>query len=232
MNRPCSAVLLAACLSASPAWADRDQDPWEGVNRKVFAFNEFFDKYAMKPVAKGYQTVTPDRVEQGVGNFFSNLGDVVIFANDALQLKGQKAAGDLARVLLNSTVGVLGIFDVATHAGVQKNDADFGLTLANWGSKPGPYVVLPFLGPSTARDAIGRVPDAMMAPLGEVSDVPARNSLMGLSAVDTRAGLLKAESLITGDKYTFMRDAYLQRRESLVSGGRVKDDFGDENWEE
>lgn len=225
-----AASVMFALLS-SPLLA-AEQDPWEGFNRKVFAFNEFCDRYFMKPVAKGYQWLMPDVADRAVSNVFSNLGDVVVFANDIFQFKFSDAGVDLGRVLMNTTLGLAGTIDVATKVGLEKNEEDFGQTLGAWGSDSGPYVVLPFLGPSTLRDAFGRVPDAFVAPLGYVHDVPVRNSLYGLNAVDTRADLIKAESLISGDKYTFMRDAYLQRREALVQDGQVKDDFGDENWDE
>ena len=178
-----SFVATIATLGAAPALA-AEEDPWEGVNRAVFRFNDTVDTYTLKPLAKGYQKVTPEFVEDGIGNVFSNLGDVIVLTNDLLQGKVRDAGIDTSRILFNTTFGVLGFFDVATRMGLHKNDEDFGQTLGAWGVDSGPYVVLPLLGPSTVRDAIGRVPDAFLEPYPHMSHVPTRNVTRGVDLVD------------------------------------------------
>ncbi len=219
-----SFVATIATLGAAPALA-AEEDPWEGVNRAVFRFNDTVDTYTLKPLAQGYQKVTPGFLEDGIGNVFSNLGDVVVLTNDLLQGKVRDAGIDTSRILFNTTFGVLGFFDVATRMGLHKNDEDFGQTLGAWGVDSGPYVVLPLLGPSTVRDAIGRVPDAFLEPYPHMSHVPTRNVTRGVDLVDTRASLLSAEKMIRGDRYIFVRNAYLQNREFRVKDGEVEDDF-------
>jgi phospholipid-binding lipoprotein MlaA len=183
------------------------------------------DTYALKPVAKGYQYVTPQFMQDGVHNFFQNIGDVRNLANDVLQVKPHAAGVDTARLLFNTTFGLLGFIDVGTRMGLQRNDEDFGQTLGHWGVPSGPYVMLPFLGPSTVRDAVAKYPDSYTGPYPYVHDVPVRNSAFALDVVDTRASLLPAEKLVTGDKYIFIRNAYLQNREFKVKDGKVEDDF-------
>ncbi len=219
---------LAAC--AALAWLPfaaqaGDEDPWEGVNRAVFRFNDTLDTYALKPLARGYQAVTPQFLEDGVHNVFGNLGDVGNLANDLLQGKFHEAGVDTGRLIFNSTFGLLGFFDVATPMGLRRNDEDFGQTLGVWGLASGPYIVLPLLGPSTIRDALGKLPDSQLEPYPHMSHVPTRNVIRGLDVVDTRAALLSAEKLISGDKYLFVRNAYLQNREFRVKDGQVEDDF-------
>ncbi len=210
-----------------------DPDPWEGFNRKVFAFNEVVDKYALKPVAQGYRSITPVPVQSSVSNFFSNLGDVMVVANDIGQLKLGQAASDTARFLINTTVGFFGVFDVATHIGLSKHNEDLGQTLGYWGVGTGPYLVLPFLGPSNLRDATGTAGDfAYGVGISDVGDdAKAHGAMYALWAANTRASLLDAEKLISGDRYTFLRSAYQQRREFLVNDGETQDDFGDDEWD-
>ena len=191
-----SFVATIATLGAAPALAA--EDPWEGVNRAVFRFNDTVDTYTLKPLAQGYQKVTPGFLEDGIGNVFSNLGDVVVLTNDLLQGKVRDAGIDTSRILFNTTFGVLGFFDVATRMGLHKNDEDFGQTLGAWGLGSGPYVVLPLLGPSTVRDAVGRVPDSFLEPYPHMDHVPTRNVTRGVDLIDTRAGLLSAEKMIQG----------------------------------
>lgn len=221
-------TLMGAPLSSALAAEAKDSvDPWEGFNRKVFAFNDTLDRYLLKPLAKGYKAVTPDPVEGGVSSVFSNLKEVSNIANDLLQGKFSQAGNDTGRLLVNTTLGLVGIFDVAEHMGLPKSDGeDFGQTLATWGVGSGPYVVLPFLGSSTVRSLGGMPVNTFTDPIGYVDHVPTRNSLWGTQLVELRASLLEAESLISGDKYTFMRDAYLQRRNYLAKDGDVEDDFG------
>lgn len=202
-----------------------EDDPWEGVNRAIFRFNDVVDTYTLKPIAKGYQYIAPQFVEDGVHNFFNNIGDVGNLANDVLQAKPAAAGVDTARLVFNTTFGLLGFIDVGTHMGLQRNDEDFGQTLGYWGVPSGPFVMLPLLGPSTVRDAISRYPDSYTMPYRYISHVPTRNSGFGVNMVDTRASLLPAERMISGDKYTFIRNAYLQNREFKVKDGHVEDDF-------
>lgn len=208
-------------------WQDfgENEDPWEPMNRAVFRFNDTVDRWAFKPVAKGYRAVTPDVVENGVHNVFRNLGEVHNLANNVLQFKMHDAGVDTARFFFNTTFGLLGFFDVATKMGLQRNDEDFGQTLGAWGVKSGPYVVLPLLGPSTVRDTVSLYPDSYTSAYRQINDVPVRNSMLALNLVDTRASLLSAERLVTGDKYRFVRNAYLQNREFKVKDGDVVDDF-------
>lgn len=208
-------------------------DPWEGFNRKVFAFNEVADKYVAKPVAEGYQAVLPDFLEVGIDNMLSNLRELLNIVADLGQLKFKEAANDGGRFVINSTVGIAGFFEVAAHIGLDKRTEDFGQTLGYWGVGPGPYVVLPILGPSTVRDAGASVIDAQVDAISQIDHVRTRNQVRFLDLVNTRANLLQTESLLSGDRYTFMRDAYLQRREYLISDGAVvEDSFGEEEFEE
>ncbi|MDD0986632.1 VacJ family lipoprotein [Pseudomonas shahriarae] len=216
----CASVLLVP-FAAQAA----EDDPWESINRPIFIFNDTVDTYALKPLAQGYQFITPQFVEDGIHNFFRNIGDVGNLANNVLQLKPYQAGVDTARLLVNTTFGVLGVIDVGTKMGLQRSDEDFGQTLGYWGVGSGPYVMLPLLGPSTLRDAPSKYVDSYTEPYRYMSDIPTRNSAMGLDIVDTRASLLSAEKLINGDKYTFIRNAYLQNREFKVKDGKVVDDF-------
>lgn len=204
----CAGMLLVPVLTHAA-----EDDPWESINRPIFTFNDTIDTYALKPLAQGYQAVTPQFLEDGIHNFFRNIGDVGNLANDILQAKPHAAAVDTARLLMNTTIGVAGFFDVSTKMGLQRNDEDFGQTLGYWGVGSGPYVMLPFFGPSTLRDAPAKYVDSFTEPYRYVNDVPVRNSAFALDLVDTRASLLSSEKLISGDKYTFIRNAYLQNRE-------------------
>ncbi|KES25185.1 MULTISPECIES: VacJ family lipoprotein [Pseudomonas] len=220
-------LLAGASLVMLPflAQAASEDDPWESVNRPIFVFNDTLDTYALKPLAQGYQKVTPNFVQDGIHNFFSNIGDVRNLANDLLQGKLEHAGVDTSRLLFNTTFGLAGFIDVATRMGLQRNDEDFGQTLGYWGVGSGPYVMLPLLGPSTLRDAPSKIPDAYTGMYPYIDDVSVRNSLRAVDVVDTRADLLRSEKLISGDKYTFIRNAYLQNREFKVKDGQVEDDF-------
>lgn len=228
-------VALGACASnpqknetsETAASEPPAKDPWEGFNRKVFGFNDTLDRFFLKPVAKSYRFVTPDFMETGVTNFFDNIAEVPNALNNVLQWKWGKAGNSTGRLLINSTVGVAGLFDVARHTGLPKLDGEsFGQTLSHWGVGQGPYVVLPFLGPSTMTDTVAMPADWFMDPLSYAESNEVRYGLKGLDIIQTRAGLLDAEKLISGDKYVFIREAYLQRREYLVNDGKVEDDFG------
>ena len=217
----CAGVALLPLM----AQAASEDDPWESFNRPVFTFNDTLDTYALKPLAQGYQAVMPQFLEDGVHNMFSNVGDVGNLANDLLQGKVHAAGVDTSRLIFNSTFGLLGFFDVANQMDLRRSDEDFGQTFGVWGVGSGPYLILPLLGPSTARDAVSKIPDSVLQPYPYINDVPARNSIHGLEVIDTRASLLSAEKMITGDKYVFIRNAYLQNREFKVTDGQVVDDF-------
>lgn len=202
-----------------------DEDPWEGFNRPVFRFNDTLDTYALKPVAKGYQAITPQFLEDGVHNVFGNIGEVGNLANNLLQGKVHDAGVDTSRLIFNTTVGVLGFFDVASEMGLQRSDEDFGQTLGAWGLNSGPYLVIPFLGPSSVRDAGAKIPDSYLGMYPYIDHVPTRNVTRAVNVVDTRASLLSAEKMVGGDKYIFIRNAYLQNREFRAKDGEVVDDF-------
>ncbi len=212
---------LAACASSPDK-----SDPYEGFNRVVYGFNSGLDRFLIKPIAQGYHYVTPSPVEAGVGNFFSNLGEIRNLANSGLQGKGNKTLLHTGRFLVNSTIGLLGFIDTAQYVGLEKTEGeDFGQTLGTWGVGSGPYLVLPFFGPSNFRDGIALPIDAYANPVSYVDHVPTRNTLYGTNIVDTRAQLLATEELLSGDRYIFIRDAYLQRRQFLINDGEVTDEF-------
>ncbi len=221
----CAAALLSGCAtSGSP------KDPIEGFNRAMFSLNEGVDKVVIKPVAQGYDAVLPQPVQTGVVNVFSNVADVPIALNNLLQGKPGQALSDGGRFLINSTLGLLGIFDVASQMGLEKHDEDFGQTFGRWGIGDGAYVVLPFFGPRTVRDSVGFVVDIYADPLTHIENVPARNSLIALRIVSARAELLKVDKIVEEaalDKYSYIRDAYLQHRRSVIYDGnppRLSDD--------
>ncbi len=234
-------LLLTGCASI-PFSTEVTGDPWESYNRTVDRFNEEVDRYAGIPLAKGYRAVTPEVVDRGVSNFFGNLLDVNSAVNNLLQLKIDRTASDITRVLLNSTVGLLGFFDVASGLNLPSYKEDFGQTLGYWGVGSGPYFVLPILGPSSVRDTLGLIADVMINPL-TLANLTATESLVTTSLyyVDKRADLLEAVDLLKDaaiDPYAFMRDSYLQQRISLVHDGSppmseedelmMDADFGDE----
>jgi phospholipid-binding lipoprotein MlaA len=223
------AVALSGVLSGC-ATSGNPKDPIEGFNRAMFAFNEGLDTVLIKPVAQGYDAVLPTPVRTGVTNFFGNIADLFIGVNNLLQGKPDQAVSDLGRVLVNSTVGILGLFDVATEAGLEKHEEDFGQTFGRWGVGDGAYVVIPVFGPRTVRDTAGLVLDVAADPVGNVDHVPTRNSLLALRLIDTRADLLPADKVIEEaalDKYAYVRDGYLQRRRNLVHDGNPPRELAD-----
>ena len=226
------AVLVGFVLSGC-ATTGNPKDPLEPLNRQVFAFNDTVDTYALQPVARGYVKIVPTFVRTGVGNVFSNLDDALIGVNNLLQGKPVRALGDLGRLVLNSSIGLFGVFDVATPFGLEKHDEDFGQTLGTWGIGSGPYLVLPFLGPSSLRDT-SNLGALFLDPTSSISRIPVRNSVKGLKLIDARAQLLEAGQILDEaalDKYVFMRDFYLQRRQSQVYDGnppRQIENFEDE----
>jgi phospholipid-binding lipoprotein MlaA len=219
--RAVAAMVLV--LAGGCATVDGDErDPLEGFNRGVYRFNETFDDYLARPVATAYRDVLHAEIRGRVGNFFSNVQDLFIGVNNFLQGKVADGFNDWVRFAFNSTIGLFGLHDVASDMGYEKHNEDFGQTFGRWGTPPGPYLVLPFLGSSTLRDTAGTAIDWYAAPLAEVRPIAARNTLFGLYLVNTRAELLDASRLLEEaalDKYVFQRDAYLQRRRSLIYDG-------------
>ncbi len=204
-------------------------DPWEKFNRSIYRFNDTLDRYAFRPVAKGYQKVTPQPVRTGITNFFINLRSPIVVLNDLLQGKVKQAGKDTARFVVNSTVGIAGFWDVAVRMNLPANDEDFGQTLGVWGVKSGPYLVLPFMGPSSVRDTAGFGVDALSNPRRYLLDTDVDLILVGIDLVNSRASLLDLESIVQGDRYLFIRDLYLQRREFAVRDGQVDDPFLDDD---
>lgn len=225
-----SAPLVMTFLAALPvAAATSDTDPLESFNRKIYAFNDTADTYVLRPLAKGYRAVTPQPVEKSISRAFDNLLEVNSAFNSVLQAKFGKAAQHSGRFLLNSTLGLAGLIEVAEPIGLPRIDGeDFGQTLAVWGVGSGPYLVLPLLGSSTLRDAPSRYVDSFLDPVMTVDHVPTRNTIRGTDLLSTRAELLDAEQLISGDPYVFRREIYFQRRAYLISDGGLSDDFGDD----
>jgi phospholipid-binding lipoprotein MlaA len=221
-TRSLFALVLACVFPLGCTTRGDARDPLEPFNRGVYQFNETVDKAVLKPVAKGYEAVVPFPVRTGIGNFFSNLNDFVIGVNNLLQLKFKDAASDAGRVLLNSTAGILGVIDVATPIGLEKHNEDFGQTLGSYGVGTGPYLVLPFFGPSDFRDAAGLAVDVQIDPLLNYDELSLRDRAIGARVIDNRAALLDAETVFDEaaiDRYDFLRNSYLQRRRSLVYDG-------------
>jgi phospholipid-binding lipoprotein MlaA len=215
-------LLLAATLAGCATTGGNPADPLEPFNRAMFSFNDAVDGAVIKPVAKGYRAVVPGIVRTGVSNFFSNLEDVWISVNNVLQGKFQEGFEDFGRVFINSTFGVLGIFDFASDMGIQKHDEDFGQTLGRWGVGSGAYLVLPILGPSTVRDGFGLLFDTRADLVFQIDGVRVHNSLYAMRKISDRTNLLDATSVLEEaalDKYTFVRGAWLQRRRNLVHDG-------------
>jgi phospholipid-binding lipoprotein MlaA len=219
----CFVFLAAVAVSGCATTPDSDpRDPFEPMNRAVYRFNDEFDQAIAKPVAGVYRDVLHVEIRSRVSNFFANIQDIFIGVNNILQGKLQDGVEDWARFAFNSTIGLAGIHDVASDMGIEKHNEDFGQTFGRWGAGPGPYLILPFLGSSTLRDTGGLAFDWYFAPLAEARPIALRNSLYTLYFVNTRAELLTASSLLEQaalDRYIFQRDAYFQRRRSLIYDG-------------
>lgn len=223
MLRQLSAGVLTFALASGAIAEDGLRDPYEGFNRSMFAVNEVVDKYAAKPVAQVYDKAVPLPVKAGVGNLFGNAGDLWVGVNDALQGKFGDAGIDIGRLLVNSTIGIFGLFDVASELGLERHDEDFGQTLAVWGVNDGGYLFWPIIGPRTARDTVGWAVDTYVDPVSSVSPISVRNSVTALRFVDIRASLLPSDRVIEEaalDKYSYIRDAYIQRRRNQIFDGR------------
>ena len=220
-------VLLVVALSGllgGCATSGNPKDPIEGFNRAMYGFNDALDTVLIKPVAQGYDTVLPSPVRTGVTNFFGNIADFFIGVNNLLQGKPDQAVSDLGRVVVNSTVGIFGLIDWASDMGMEKHEEDFGQTFGRWGAGDGAYVVLPIFGPRTVRDTAGLIVDSVVDPIGHIDHVPTRNTLLALRAIDIRADLLPADNVIEEaalDKYSYIRDGYLQNRRNLIHDGNA-----------
>lgn len=216
-------LCASACVTLPPNSQRVPQDPWESWNRGVYKFNDKLDRAVAKPVARAYVRVLPKPIRTGISNFFDNLETPTVMINDALQGKIGASANDLGRFLLNSTVGLGGLLDPATSAGLNKNNEDFGQTLGHWGVHPGPFVEIPLLGPSDLRDAPAKLVDTYTNPKQYIRNTDVKYGLWGLGLVDTRTRLLSLDDTLQHvfDPYAFIRDAYLQHRAYLVSDGKL-----------
>ncbi len=231
LRRLQEALLVVMCVSwvvSAPLSAEEISDPYESVNRKIFAFNEFGDKWFLSPVARGYRWITPDFVDIAITNIFQNLAEIRNLLNGALQGDLKQTGTATTRFIINSTVGLVGIFDPAAGYGFEHRNEDFGQTLAVWGFKDSPYIVLPFWGGRTLRDTFGMIPDYYSSPTTYLDDVAIKNSSYSLFQIDKRADLINIEALIFGDKYVFLRDVYLQTRAANITNGHQEEDFDDD----
>lgn len=227
-------LFLFTMLNGCASTPENPDDPWEDWNRSTQEFNDDFDENIMKPLAKGYLFTTPKPVDRGISNFFSNIDDIGVSINSLLQFKVMQAGKDMSRFLVNSTVGVLGFMDIASSIDLPKHNEDFGQTLGVWGLPPGPYLVLPFWGPSSPRGTAGLVGDALMDPLNYTIFAGAAISAAGTLAdvvdvTDQRAGVMTTEKIVNEasiDRYDFIKGSYLQHREYLINDGNTPEDDG------
>ena len=220
------ALMISGCATYSGNAMTNSSDPWQVVNRPVFAVNDTFDKMLFKPLAKGYDALTPEPVQNAVTNFFSNLSEIDNAINNLFQGKPVQFATSIGRLAINSTVGIAGLFDVAAHVGLERAQEDLGQTFGVLGMQAGPYIVLPLLGSSSVRDLPGRIVSMYINPLAWLDDVSFRNIMVGVNAVDSRANLLAKEDIaseISNDKYTLYRDSFLEEREFEISDGNLSD---------
>ena len=213
-------LLLAACATQAPTRSD-PSDPWERMNRATYTFNDKFDKAIARPVARGYRAGVPHVVQTGIRNVFDNVDTTITMLNDLLQGEFTPFMHDTSRLLVNTVIGLGGLFDPATAMGIDKNDRDLGQTFGKWGMHPGPYLMLPFLGPSDVRDAFGRLGDAFSTPRSYIANKYWNYGSWLLEKIDTRSRLLDTDQLIAKayDPYAFLRNAYLQNRQFKVRGG-------------
>jgi phospholipid-binding lipoprotein MlaA len=218
------ALAAAASLLAGCAMGPTKSDPFEPFNRTMYAINEPIDKHILRPVAQAYVDYTPRLVRLAISNVFNNIDDLFSGINGLLQGKPEKAGNDFGRVLVNTGFGFGGLIDIASDAGIERGNEDFGQTFGVWGIPQGPYLFVPLFGPSTLRDGTGTVIRAYLGPVGYIPDVRWRNVIYGVGALDARAQALDASSMVDKaalDRYTFIRRAYLQRREYLVNDGKM-----------
>ena len=219
MNR-----FLLILLLSFPIFGEEIDDPFEDLNRDIFIFNEKLDEKLLKPAALTYRKVTPQFARTGVTNFFNNLEEIDTTINQVLQGEIKYAFSDASRFVINSTIGLLGLIDVASKMGLQRHEEDFGQTLGVWGFDSGPYIMIPFLGPSNPRDLLSRPISSFLSGTFAMEDNDVKITLIGIDALETRERLLDAETLIIGDKYIFVKDAYIQSREYEINNGSTEDD--------
>ena len=220
-------LLIVSLLVLSFSAKSQDYDPWMRLNKHFFSVNDYFDQLLVRPVALTYTNVTPRFFQVGVGNVCDNLQDVNVAINDFLQFKIEDGLSDSGRIIVNSTVGIGGILDVATSMGLYRNEEDFGQTLGVWGFDAGPYVFLPVFGASNLRDSVGMIIDALFNPIRYIENIESRYALYLADELDFRSSLLAYDELIIGDRYLFVREAYVQNREYVVNDGEVINEFGD-----
>ena len=220
-------LLIVSLLVLSFSAKSQDYDPWMRLNHHFFSVNDYFDQLLVRPIALTYTNVTPRFFQVGVGNVFDNLQDVNVAINDFLQFKIEDGLSDSGRIIVNSTIGIGGILDVATSMGLYRNEEDFGQTLGVWGFDAGPYLFLPVFGASNLRDSVGMIVDALFNPIRYVEDIESRYALYLADELDFRSSLLAYDELIIGDRYLFVREAYIQNREYVVNDGEVINGFGD-----
>ena len=216
--------LLLVLLFSFPLFAKEINDPFEDLNRNIFVFNEKLDEKILKPTALVYRKVTPQFARTGVTNFFNNLEEIDTTINQVLQGEIKYAFNDAGRFVINTTIGLFGLIDVASKMGLERHQEDFGQTLGVWGISSGPYIMLPFLGPSNPRDLLSRPISSFLSGTFAMEDNDVKFTLVGIDALETRERLLDAETLIIGDKYMFVKDAYVQSREYEINNGSTEDD--------
>ena len=215
---------LLILLLSFPIFGEEINDPFEELNRDIFIFNEKLDEKLLKPAALTYRKVTPQFARTGVTNFFNNLEEIDTTINQVLQGEIKYAFNDAGRFVINSTIGLFGLVDVASKMGLEKHEEDFGQTLGVWGFDSGPYIMIPFLGPSNPRDLLSRPISSFLSGTFAMEDNDVKITLVGIDALETRERLLDAETLIIGDKYIFVKDAYIQSREYEINNGSTEDD--------
>ena len=216
--------LLLVLLFSFPLFAKEINDPFEDLNRDIFVFNEKLDEKILKPTALVYRKVIPQFARTGVTNFFNNLEEIDTTINQVLQGEIKYAFNDAGRFVINTTIGLFGLIDVASKMGLERHQEDFGQTLGVWGISSGPYIMLPFLGPSNPRDLLSRPISSFLSGTFAMEDNDVKFTLVGIDALETRERLLDAETLIIGDKYMFVKDAYVQSREYEINNGSTEDD--------
>ena len=227
-------LATSGCATTNNLSSDfNPEDPYEKSNRKVFEFNNKIDKLFLRPVTDFYDKATPEFAQTSITNFFANLDDIRISINNLLQGNVVESMSDITRFFINSVFGLAGFFDVASEMGLEKHSEDFGQTLGKWGAKPGPYLMLPFLGPSTTRDAFTFVGDTALAPALSLDDNRARLGLISLDLINTYSAFTGIADIESKDQYAFLRDAYLERREYEVKDGLSEEElFQDEDFED
>ena len=223
-------LLVGLCMTFLSSCATTgsldERDPWEGYNRGVYSFNETIDTTLFEPIEKLYKIVTPAFLDNGITNFFNNVAQIPVIANDLLQLKFDQAVNDTVRLFLNSTIGLLGFFDISSEAGLLSSEADFGQTLAYWDVASGPYLVLPFFGPGTARHAVGYIFDSALNPMTYIANDLPKAGLLSLAFIDIKSDLSSAVELLEEaavDKYEFTKNVYFAKRESKISNSKFED---------